>query len=149
MKFVTRYSGATRHAFSQEGEISKTRQSEQDACDINKIMERFNRTGQLPTIQRVPPRYGEAIAMDFAEAQNLITQARDAFMSLPASTRKHFANDPGLYMDAIQNATPETIPELKKLGILVERKETDSDVLRTIAKNTKKDEIKPGNSTPT
>ena len=48
MKFFTRFDAPEGSKIDQTGQKSKTRQSEADACDINKIMERFNRTGRLP-----------------------------------------------------------------------------------------------------
>lgn len=148
MHFRTRYSPRYESSFDQQGQTSRTKISEMDACDINKIMERFNRTGQIPAMQKLPPNYGDATAMDFATAQNFIIEAREAFLKLPALTRKHFHNDPHTYMEAIAKATPESIPELKKLGILVERQPTATEVLTKVNKTLEKmseDNIKQKN----
>lgn len=133
MQFPNRYSKPIRVTVDQSGQTSRTRQSEADSCDINKIMERFNRTGQLPVVQTLPPRYGDAVALDFATAQQLITSASQSFMSLPAATRKHFHNDPQVFMESLANAKPEDLQTFKKLGILIERPTTDTQLLKEIS----------------
>jgi len=53
-KFKANYEPSQGSEFNQEGQISRAVQSEADNCDINKIMERFNRTGKLPIMQTQP-----------------------------------------------------------------------------------------------
>lgn len=150
MKFYTKYSPPMGSTIDQTGQKSKTRQSEMDSCDINKIMERFNRTGQLPQIQSLPPQYGDARVVDYATAMDIVKTAKDAFNALPAKTRQYFGHDPQAYLKGIQDHSEENVKQLLKLGILVERQETPEMVLKTIAKNTEKEpKQKHGNSPPT
>lgn len=137
MKFNTRFNPPIGSQLDQSGQKSRTVQSEADACDINKIMERFNRTGKLPTLQTAPARYGDARVVDFATAQAIVKEAKDQFNSLPALTRKHFGNDPQAFLEALNDQSPDNAKALLKLGILIERKPTPEEVLNRIAENTK------------
>lgn len=137
MKFYTRYNAPEGSSIDQSGQKSRTKQSEADNCDINKIMERFNRSGKLPVMQTQPARYGDARVVDYQTAQNLIKEAKEQFMALPSKVRKAFGNDPQSFLSSIGDPSEENIANLKKLGILIERKPTPEEVLNQIAQNTK------------
>lgn len=141
MKFATRFNPPMGQQLDQSGQKSRTVQSEKDNCDINHIMERFNRTGKLPTMQTLPPNYGDARVVDFQTAQQIVKDAKTQFNQLPANTRKAFGNDPQAFLEALNNDSVENQQQLLKLGILVPRKKTPEEVLNEIALNTKKDEI--------
>lgn len=64
----------TRVSFTCEGE-SKTQQSHRDSVDVNAIVARFDRTGQLPP-GRIDPQYGDVSDMNRPYAE-LIEQSRD------------------------------------------------------------------------
>lgn len=137
-KFFTKFNPPEGRTVDQTGQESRTRQSEKDNCDINKIMERFNRTGRLPTMQSLPPNYGDARVVDYQTAQEIIKDAKTRFNALPAETRKHFGNDPQIYLQALQNATDADVDDFLKLGILIQREPTEKEILTQIAKNTVK-----------
>lgn len=141
MKFKNRYTPSEGSTLDQSGQKSRTVQSEADTCDINKIMERFDRTGKLPMTQVQPPRYGDARVVDFATAQQIVKDAKDQFAQLPALTRKHFGNDPQAFLEALNDQSEDNMKNLLKLGILIPKQETPEDVLKQIAQNTKKEEI--------
>ncbi|UYD39255.1 MAG: internal scaffolding protein [Wigfec virus K19_179] len=136
MKFQTRYETPLSVQVDQTGQKSLTVQSEKDSCDINKIMERFDRTGKLPSMQVQPPRYGDARVVDFQTAQQIVREAKDQFNALPSKTRKAFGNDPQAFLEAIQDNSEENAKALLKLGILIPRKATPEEVLTQIAINT-------------
>jgi len=137
IKLVKRQNGTTSVRIFCDGSKSKVRKSQKDECDINKIMERFNRTGKLPTMQTRPPQYGDARVLDYQGAQNLIKEAKQQFMALPAIARKAFGNDPQVFLEAINDNSQENVEKLLKLGILIPRKESPEEVLNRIAENTK------------
>jgi len=150
MKFYTRFNAPQGSQLDQSGQKSRTRQSEKDNVDINKIMERFNRTGQLPTIRTVPPQYGDARVVDFATAQQIVKDAKSSFNSLPAKARQHFGHDPQNFLKAISDRSEGNVKKLLELGILVQQEETPQETLKAIAKNTEKALAKnSGNSNPT
>lgn len=76
-------------------EETLAKQSFKDQADINVIVNTFMKTGILPESVNMP-KYGDfSEATDYQTALNLVMQAEDAFMSLPATLRARFENDPG------------------------------------------------------
>lgn len=124
----------------QSKEVSKTRQSEQDSTDINKIMERFNRSGKLPAMQTKHPQYGDARSVPYDQALNIVKEAKEAFLKLPATTRKIFDNDPAqleaFLMDDRNNQ------RAVELGLKDMVEPAPEVVLKEIAQNTKKEAAK-------
>ena len=142
-KFYTQYDRPKKDfALDQKGEPSLTRQSEADAVDINKIMERFDRTGQLPITMKQPPQYGDARVVDFQTAKQIVIDAEMAFKELPAKTRQHFGHDPQNLLSAISDTSKENVDKLLKLGVLVERPQEPLEALQQIVKNTEKEPVK-------
>ena len=119
---VERVSLRTRRrvALSFEKEEPMTRQSFKDECDINKIMERYEKTGVLEHVkymQDLDRQYGDFMdAPTYHEACNQMIDANNAFMLLPSKLRKRFDNDPGKFLDFAQD--PENEREMRKLGLL-------------------------------
>lgn len=98
---------------------SLTQQQFTEEVDINAIVDRFSRGVPLPLSSRVP-RYGDFTGIpDYHSALTIVTEARTAFMELPASLRARFDNDPGLFLQFV--ADPVNEPELIKLGIALPR----------------------------
>ena len=76
-------------------EVSRTRQEFQDECDINVIMKRYEKTGVITHYSKREPQYVDfSDVPDFHTAMNVMQDAEAAFMTLPASVRKRFENDP-------------------------------------------------------
>jgi hypothetical protein len=91
-------------------------QSFKDECDINTIMDRFGKTGQLPD-NPLPPQFGDFTqATDYHAAMNAIAIAHESFDALPARLRARFDNDPEKLIEFV--ADPENFAEAQKLGML-------------------------------
>lgn len=72
-----------------------THQSFADECDINSILQSWNRTGELGHINQFSGSYLDLTdAVDFQESLNRISEAEDAFFNLDAKIRAKFHNDP-------------------------------------------------------
>ena len=97
-------------------EEGKTRDSEKDQADINKIMKRFEMTGVLPVDQRTPQFLDVASAPDYRTALDRINTINRSFMEMPADVRARFDNDPAVLLDAVGDPAREA--ELIELGIL-------------------------------
>lgn len=94
----------------------RTRQSEKDNCDINRIMAKYARTGVLEHVQRYEGRYGDfASAPEYHEACNKVLAANEMFNSLPAAVRNYFDNDPAEFLACAGD--PERQDELVELGL--------------------------------
>lgn len=101
-------------AISFEGEESMTEQSHKDACDINVIMARYEKTGVAPGTF-FSPNYGDFTGIDdFHSASNAVIAAQDAFMGLDAHLRKRFNNDPGEFLAFMDD--PKNLDEIVSLG---------------------------------
>lgn len=119
MHFESVYNRTISHPGEINTEPSLTQQHFKDDADINKIIARYNRTGVL--VDPSVPRSGEALfgdfsqVKDFAEAQNFICLAKEAFMELDSSIRRRFNNDPSELIAFLND--PSNIEEGRKLGI--------------------------------
>lgn len=84
--------------------------------DINYIAERFMRTGEVPQVLNMPTSGDFQGIFDFQEAMNLIKQAKDEFMTLPAKIRSRFDNDPAKLISFLED--PGNRQEAEALGML-------------------------------
>lgn len=99
---------------------SLTKQSESDACDINKLMKNYERTG-VPPPMGDPGFYADVSSVpDYQRAIAIVEQAHEVFASLPAEFRARLDNDPAKYLEFV--ADPANRPEMIKLGMIVESK---------------------------
>ena len=103
---------------------SQTQQALVRETDINAIMRRAYKTGQMPVPQHdLKAQYGDFTQVaDYQTAQNQIILANQAFEKLPAHIRKRFDNNPAELLDFLAN--PDNAAEALQLGI-VERPPSD------------------------
>lgn len=96
---------------------SLTRQEFAEECDINTIMARYETTGQLPINNGAEPRYVDFTAFpdDLMGTMSQLSQATDAFMTLPAKVRREFDNDPHMFVDFASD--PSNIDQLREWGL--------------------------------
>lgn len=97
---------------------SKTKQSERDACNINSIVAKYNRTGEQPQNMRsVTPQYGDFSAVENLHAAlNLVNDSMRSFAELPSHIRDHCNNDPAQLLELASD--PERREEAIDLGII-------------------------------
>lgn len=104
---------------------SLTQQNFQEECDINNIMRRFAKTGVLAHENTSTARYGNFTGFtDYHASMNKIIDAQNSFMSVDATIRARFHNDPGEFLEFTTN--PENISEMIEMG-LAHRSELPSD----------------------
>lgn len=96
-------------------EKSLTQQHLADECNINKLVERFVVTGELPQLN-MPPLQGDFTeAPTYQEALNLMIEANKSFMALPAKVRNKFENDPGEFVEFCSNEANRD--EIRAMGL--------------------------------
>ena len=110
-------SGRTRRVKSLVIGETRTQQQFKKECDINVVVSRFMKTGQLP-----PPKaqgfYADVSDVeDFQSAREAVRQAEADFMRYPAAIRAAFDNDPTVFVDAFND--PDNIDTLVEMGLLV------------------------------
>ncbi len=96
---------------------SMTHQSMAPECDINTIMQKYERTGVLEHRNNYEGQYGDFAdgPLDYHESMNSVIAADEMFQTLPARIRRRFHNDAGAFIDYATN--PENQDELIELGL--------------------------------
>ena len=89
-------------------------QSAEEESNINTIVRRFGISGELPNDLRMPQSGDFTGLPDFHTAMNLVRQAQEEFVRVPAEVRARFANDPQAFMNFFEN--PENYDEARRLG---------------------------------
>ena len=98
---------------------SMTQQSFKDACDINQIMAKYQKTGIIDHINVYEPAYGEVDGTTFTEAMQTVANATTMFMDLPSRAREAFDHDPAKFLDYVNNLEdkPESRQFMYDLGL--------------------------------
>lgn len=95
---------------------SKTKQSFAAETDVNRILEKYQKTGLLPAVQNMQARYGDfSEVVDYQSALHRIKEAENAFMALPSRIRERFRNDPQSFMVFLSDE--KNTAEAIKLGL--------------------------------
>lgn len=93
-----------------------TRQEFADECDINVLMAGYERTGVLNHFNSAQPQYLDVSDVpDLARAHEVMEAGQAAFMTLPASVRSTFDNDPIAFMEYA--ADPRNVDQMRKWGL--------------------------------
>lgn len=103
-----------KHAIHFEGH-GLTKQSFKNECDINKIMEKFQKSGAISHYASHAPDYGECTQANLQDALNIVADANTMFEELPSSIRAKFHNDAGQFLDFVQDK--KNLEEMRELGL--------------------------------
>ncbi len=98
-----------------------TQQSFKEACDINNILNKYNKTGVIEHVNKFEAQYGDIDGATFTEMQFQVAEAKSMFQELPAKARDHFENDPAKFLDfadKIDMDEPAQVELLKELKML-------------------------------
>jgi len=127
MKFRTQYDNyeSTFRMFSTINvEPSLTEQAHENDANINVIMARYERTGQMPKLTATP-EYGDFSQVpDYRTALDMIRDRQATFGTLPAKVRERFSNDPAKFIDFVTN--PENTDELYTMGLAIRPEKPDT-----------------------
>lgn len=94
---------------------TKTQQHQAEETDINNIVNRYLKTGELPN-RTIPPMQGDFTnAPNMQEAMDLVVRARVAFMEQPAEVRSRFENDPVKFVNFCSDE--KNRDEMRKMGM--------------------------------
>jgi len=98
-------------------EPSRTRQEFAKECDINVLMAGYEKTGVISHINQRQPMYVDLSdgPYDLQTAMNVLMEAENSFMSLPAVVRREFDNDPMKFVEFAQN--PDNVGKLREWGL--------------------------------
>lgn len=93
----------------------RTKQSFKKECDINHIMGRYLKSGNVDHLVKHAGQFGFAPAYTFQDAMNSVLKAEEMFMDLPSEVRARFGNSPSAFLDFAQRS--ENIDELRRLKL--------------------------------
>lgn len=100
-------------------EDDMTSQADAAEADINVIMSRYSKTGQLPQVIQ-PGQYGDfSQVTDYRDAVDLVRRSEELFHQVPAETRKKFDNDPAKFLEFAQNS--DNIDKMVEYGLAEKR----------------------------
>lgn len=116
------------YAALEPGDGPGAKQSMADECNVNLIVERFEKTGLIDHLAAGVPQFVDA--SELGDYRSIIEQVRvvdEYFMGLPAQVRQAFGNDPRLFMDYLE--TKPSRDELESLGMeaIAERRRPAED----------------------
>lgn len=116
MKIIEIRANGTKRVYTKNEEPSKTDKSWKKDCDVNEIVRRFNKTGQITHLRNTQGVYADVSEItDLKTALETVQNAQNAFDSLPAELRKKFDNDPQKMIEYLQD--PKNNDEAYKLGL--------------------------------
>lgn len=128
LRFVTRFDGRRRTAL-RFLKPSLTVQDAKDECDVNRILERFAKTG----IDAFAARQGLARFGDFSfapasyqEALADVEAARQSFLALPSKVRERFGNDALNFVNFASD--PNNLPALVEMGLAIKKDTAQASV---------------------
>lgn len=77
----------------------------QQECDVNFIVDRYVKTGEMSHLSENPPVFADVseVPDDLMQSYDKIFAAEQAFMQLPSKLRKELGNDPARLGDWLQD----------------------------------------------
>lgn len=125
----------------------RTKQSFRDDCDINNILKKYNKTGQLPGLIKTNPQYGDFSEVGtYQDALAVVLHAQSQFEGLPSAVRARFSNDPASFLAFATN--PQNGEEMVRMGLATKKKEKlvleAEEEVKTVSKKRSKKDLGPG-----
>lgn len=104
-------------------DASLTQQQFAEEADINTIVDRFMKSGVLPTPVNMPQFADYEGVFDFQSAMNVVRAADENFMRLDAKVRARFNNSPQAFLEFFSN--PDNAEEAVRLGLAIPKPVAD------------------------
>lgn len=110
----------TRVKTSPKSTKTKAVQSEKHASDINNIMARAHKTGQLPVLMNRKEAQPLPDGQTYQDALNKVVYAQQQFEQLPSNIRTIFENDPVKMLEALSQSdkNADVKVKLQEIGLL-------------------------------
>lgn len=126
---------------------SRVVQSEAKFCDINHIVSKAHKTGQLPVLMGRQPIQDLPSEQTYQEMMNKVVAANQRFERLPSAVRAAFGNKPENMLAALEKSKKDEnlASQLREIGLLAP-KEPSPSAPKTLAKE--KAPIPEGDNTP-
>lgn len=115
--FRSAYGKRERVSYETTGE-SLTQQHFKQELDIKNVIRKYDRTGLIQNVTKAVAQYGDFThaVNEYSDALNLVINAQNNFLALPSEIREKFGNDPGQFLEAVQD--PARKEEMQAMGLL-------------------------------
>ncbi len=99
----------------------RTKQSQKDETDINKLLERSARDGTLSHLEKYQAQYADYSDYDFETHVKTMANGQTMFEELPAEIKREFHQSPQEFFEFVNNPAnssdlPRLLPELANQG---------------------------------
>lgn len=121
MEFNKAYN--TKRVQIEFGEETMTEQHHAKACDINGILEKYQRTGVLEHRNEHRGEYAFVDGTTFQECMNVVAKANSMFEELPAKVRQEIGS-PKAFLEFVQN--PANAKKMVEMGLATSREDIPS-----------------------
>ncbi len=91
----------------------RTKQSQADECDINKLLDKAARQGGLSHLEKYEAKYEDYSSYDFETHTNKIAEMATCFENLPADIKREFNQSPDEFFEFV--TLPENVGQLPRL----------------------------------
>lgn len=115
-KFTVRKNGTLRVQTDTSNWKSMTDQQFADQVDINEIVKKFQKTGQISHLNKMQGMIADVSEIpDLLESMQTVTRAQQTFAQLPAALRDRFGNSPVQLINFLQD--PANDQEAVAIGL--------------------------------
>ena len=126
-KVIVRRADGSRRVYTRNDEPSMTQQQFKDECDVNNIMAKYRKTGELYHLARKQGVFADVSQItDYQTMLNQVHDAKAAFGALPSHLRRRFENDPGQLLEFLRN--PNNRDEAIELGLIDKPKTVENAI---------------------
>ncbi len=99
----------------------RTKQSQKNECDINKLLERYERDASIGHLEKYGGQYGDYADYDFENHVTKIAEMNTIFEQLPAEVKKDFGQSTNKFFEFVTNPEnqgklAELLPEIANRG---------------------------------
>ena len=106
----------------------KTKQNFREQVNINKMIERYKKTGMLDHVNARAPFYGDVSdIISYQESLAIVARANELFMNMSSTVRERFANDPAKMIAFLQDE--KNLDEAVRLGMVTKKPVVESPVV--------------------
>lgn len=122
MKVIEIRANGTKRVKTVNNEKTRTQQHMQDATDVNKIMERYKKTGTITHINNsIQGKYMDLTKLpsSYLDAINVVNHAQNTFESMPAKLKEKFQHNPQTLINWMADKKNED--EAIQLGLIAPR----------------------------
>ena len=141
MKVIELRENGSKRVYTKNDLPSMTDQSMKDEVDVNYIIEKARKTGQIPHIAKIQGQFADVSDLtDLHDSMIRVQHAKHEFSKLPLQVQKRFGYDIRELVEFLGD--PSNYEEAKKLG-LVTRLQNKEDLLKSPKEEKEEKQSKP------